>query len=75
MLSSFFHHILTLNPKLNGYANLFLTVLWTLALALLLWNLSGTLSHRCNITNWHNEAGIMVCRIYKALAAFAFTGM
>ncbi|SLM36993.1 hypothetical protein LPUS_06713 [Lasallia pustulata] len=75
LISSIFYHILTLSPKPNGAGNLFLTVLWMLGVALLLWNISGTLSHRCNIANWHNEAGIMVCRIYKALTAFAFTGM
>ena len=44
------------------------------SLALLTWNLSWTLGHRCGPINWHNKAGIMVCRLYKALAAFAVVG-
>ena len=49
-------------------------VLWIVSIALLSWNLTWTLGHRCIVTRWHNEAGVMVCRLYKALTAFAVTG-
>jgi hypothetical protein len=32
--------------------------------------MAGTLGHVCNTANWGSEAGIMVCRIYKALFTF-----
>ncbi|MCJ1229155.1 hypothetical protein MMC12_005820 [Toensbergia leucococca] len=73
--TSIFYHFRTLPPKLNLFSNLGLLVLWMLGFALLAWNLSGTLSHRCTTANWSNEAGIMVCRLYKALTAFAITGL
>ena len=50
-------------------------MLWILGFALLYRNLSGTLSHSCNYENWHNDAGVMVCTIYKSLAAFEFFGL
>lgn len=37
--------------------------------------MSATLSHACNTVNWGNDAGTMVCRIYKALFTFALTGL
>ena len=49
-------------------------VLWLLGLSLLTWNLTWTLGHRCIVSRWHNEAGVMVCRLYKAVTAFAVTG-
>lgn len=68
------HFTRTLNPKLNLTANTTLTVIWLLGLILLTWNLGRTLGNRCMIVNWHNEAGVMVCRLYKALTAFTVTG-
>lgn len=68
------HFTRSLNPKLNLTVNGTLTVLWVLALALLTWNLTWTLGHRCIVTRWHNEAGIMVCRLYKSVTAFTVTG-
>lgn len=32
------------------------------------------MSHVCNKSNWEDETGIMVCRIYKALFAFTLLG-
>ncbi|EOD47172.1 hypothetical protein UCRNP2_6076 [Neofusicoccum parvum UCRNP2] len=63
-----------LNPRLNVFLNSGLLVLWTVGFALLTWWSSGTLGHVCNTANWRNEDGIMVCRIYKALFAFAMLG-
>lgn len=64
-----------LSPKINMCSNAILTIFWALGLALLSWNLSWTLGHHCTRTTWHNEAGIMVCRLYKALTAFTVTGL
>jgi len=68
------HFTRSLNPKINLTVNAALTLLWLLALALLTWNLTWTLGHRCIVTRWHNEAGIMVCRLYKSMTAFTVTG-
>jgi len=63
-----------LNPRLNVCLNGCLLVLWSVGFALLSWWSSGTLSHVCNRSNWENETGIMVCRVYKALFAFTLLG-
>jgi hypothetical protein len=54
--------------------NIPLLVLWILGLSLLGWNMAGTLGHVCNAANWGSDAGIMVCRIYKALFTFTLLG-
>ena len=64
-----------LNPRLNVCLNGCLLVLWSVSFALLSWWSSGTLSHVCNKSNWEDETGIMVCRIYKALFAFTLLGL
>ena len=69
------HFTRTLNPKVNLTANGVLTVLWLLGMALLTWNLSWTLGHRCVVEKWHNQVGIMVCRLYKSVTAFTVTGV
>ncbi|CAF9907282.1 MAG: hypothetical protein HETSPECPRED_007089 [Heterodermia speciosa] len=74
IITSVFYTLRTLSPKLNLYSNTALTALWCLGLALLSWNLSWTLGHRCTTDSWKNDAGIMVCRLFKALTAFAVTG-
>lgn len=33
------------------------------------------MGHRCINGNWHNDAGVMVCRLYKALTAFTITAL
>ncbi|KAG8532710.1 uncharacterized protein KY384_002587 [Bacidia gigantensis] len=70
----YIHLTRTLNPASHLISNAILTVCWLVSLALLTWNLSWTLGHRCGPINWGNNAGIMVCRLYKALTAFAVTG-
>jgi hypothetical protein len=54
--------------------NVILLLLWSLSLCLLSSNMSGTLQHRCNSINWGTDAGIMVCRLYKALYSFVVVG-
>ncbi len=49
-------------------------LLWTIGFALLAWNMYGTLSHSCSKTNWANDDGMMVCRIYKAFFSFVVIG-
>ncbi|KAI9681562.1 MAG: hypothetical protein M1829_000759 [Trizodia sp. TS-e1964] len=56
---------------LNGI----LTAIWIASFSLLTWATSSTLSHKCNSDNWGNEDGIMICRMYKALFAFAAVGL
>lgn len=51
--------------------NVPLLILWLVGLGLLAWNLIGTLAHTCDIANWGNETGVMICRTYKALFSFA----
>ena len=36
--------------------------------------MAGTLGHVCDAANWGSEAGIMICRIYKALFTFTMLG-
>ncbi|KAF1981977.1 hypothetical protein K402DRAFT_215927 [Aulographum hederae CBS 113979] len=68
-------HLCTgLNPRLNIVLNLSSGCLWTLGFALLTWWSSTTLSHVCNLENWHDGTGVMVCRTYKVLFAFALLG-
>jgi hypothetical protein len=43
-------------------------------MGLLGWNVTGTLSHSCSISNWGNDTGIMICNIYKTLFAFVVIG-
>ncbi|KAF1813443.1 hypothetical protein P152DRAFT_457804 [Eremomyces bilateralis CBS 781.70] len=68
------HCCFGLNPKLNLVLNSGLFVIWVVGFALLSWYSSQTLFHYCNKENWHEQAGVMVCRIYKALFTFALTG-
>ncbi|KAK5154642.1 hypothetical protein BJ546DRAFT_842485 [Cryomyces antarcticus] len=64
-----------LNPRLNIFLNSGLAVLWAVGFSLLSWWMSGTLTHVCNTANWHDETGIMVCRIYKSLFTFSLLGL
>lgn len=68
------HCCIGLKPDLNITINGFLALLWTVSWSLLTWYMSPTLSHMCDVQNWHEDTGIFVCRIYKALFTFAFIG-
>jgi hypothetical protein len=63
-----------LSASLNLTLNAVLALLWTVSFALLAWWCSGTLAHVCDAKNWESEAGISVCRMYKALFSFALLG-
>ena len=75
MITAVFYHQRTLRPNTSSLINGALTLIWILAFTLMVWNISGTLRHKCDIANWSHEIGIMVCRLYKALAAFTVTGL
>ncbi|EMC99562.1 hypothetical protein BAUCODRAFT_63557 [Baudoinia panamericana UAMH 10762] len=69
------HCCIGLNPRLNIAINGFLLILWALSWSLLTWYMSGTLAHECDAAHWHEEIGMMVCRIYKALFTFTLLGL
>jgi hypothetical protein len=71
----FVHLFHGLSPKINLCLNGILLGLWAPGFAFLWYYSRGTLSHVCNRANWTEETGIMVCRIYKALFAFALLGV
>ncbi|KAI4251164.1 MAG: hypothetical protein LQ352_005026 [Teloschistes flavicans] len=75
LASSALYHFRTLSPRHNLILNTALSCLWILGLSFLTWNLGWTLGHRCLLKTWHNEAGIMVCRLYKACTAFTVMGL
>ncbi|KAI4200463.1 MAG: hypothetical protein LQ350_003911 [Teloschistes chrysophthalmus] len=75
LASSALYHFRTLSPRHNLILNTALSCLWILGLSFLTWNLGWTLGHRCLLTTWHNDSGIMVCRLYKACTAFTVTGL
>lgn len=69
------HCCIGLNPRLNLIVNSLLLVLWALSWSLLTWYMSPTLRGLCDVENWHEDVGIMICRIYKALFTFALLGL
>ena len=81
-LLSFLHLVISyiffargrLSPLFNIIISVPILLLWTIGFALLVWNMYGTLSHSCSKTNWANDDGMMVCRIYKAFFAFMVIG-
>ncbi|KAK7613672.1 hypothetical protein BKA81DRAFT_65972 [Phyllosticta paracitricarpa] len=68
------HCIGGLRPQFNLALNGALLLLWSLGFGLLAWWSSGTLGHVCSVARWGGEDGVMVCRTYKALFAFAMLG-
>ncbi|KAI4162318.1 MAG: hypothetical protein LQ342_004032 [Letrouitia transgressa] len=73
--SSALYHFRTLPPKFNLTNNASLLILWILGLSFIAWNIGWTLGHRCTLLIWKSQAGIMVCRLYKACTAFTVTGL
>jgi len=65
----------SLNPFFNMIVNAGLSLLWATGFGLLTWAMSGTLTHKCDIENWKEDTGVMVCRIYKALFTFVLSGL
>jgi hypothetical protein len=75
IITGIYHHLRALSPKVNLALNGLNTIFWALGFALLIWNTRSTLSNRCAQATWHSEDGVMVCRLYKALATFNITGL
>jgi hypothetical protein len=71
------HCFTGLNPRFNLWLNGVLFVLWTAGFGMLSWWASKTVFHVCDVQNviGSDETGRMVCRIYKALYAFATLGL
>jgi len=63
-----------LSPRINAIGNTVCFLLWGPAFGYLWFFTRATLGHVCNKSNWTGPVGIMVCRIYKALFAFAMLG-
>ncbi|KAL9000674.1 MAG: hypothetical protein Q9169_000710 [Polycauliona sp. 2 TL-2023] len=74
-VSSTLYFFRTLPVKYNLINNVALSVLWILGLSFLIRNVGWTIGHRCAISTWITEAGIMVCRLFKACTAFTVTGL
>jgi len=63
-----------LSPLVNLIGNTACFLLWGPGFGYLWFYTSPTLAHVCNRKNWTGPTGIMVCRIYKSLFAFALLG-
>ena len=63
-----------LSPLLNMIVSGPVLLVYTIGFALLVWNMYGTLSHSCSKTNWANDDGMFVCRVYKAFFSFVVIG-
>ncbi|CAO1597223.1 hypothetical protein XANCAGTX0491_001043 [Xanthoria calcicola] len=74
-VSSALYHFRSLPPTYNLINNAALSILWILALSFLTGNVGWTIGHRCTITTWLTNAGIVVCRLFKACTAFTVTGL
>lgn len=74
VLTGIIHACFFLSPLFNLTVNIVILLLWTVGLALLTWNMYGTLGHSCSRANWASDDGIMICRTYKALYSFALFG-
>ncbi|KAJ5669636.1 hypothetical protein N7462_010706 [Penicillium macrosclerotiorum] len=64
-----------LSTKLSIALNILLLILWALSLALLSYNMSGTILTKCTTTYWATSTALSVCRCYKALFAFTVVGV
>lgn len=49
-------------------------IMWTIGFGLIVYNMYGTLANTCSKTNWANDDGMMVCRVYKTFFAFVVIG-
>lgn len=74
ILTTCIHLCTRLSPLVNLIINIPLLILWVVGLALLGWNIYGTLSHSCTIGNWANDDGVTVCQEFKALFSFVVFG-
>ncbi|KAI1609795.1 hypothetical protein EDD36DRAFT_467857 [Exophiala viscosa] len=74
LISSMIYACAFLNPLVNMLVNIPIALIWTAGLAVLTYNMYGTLGHTCSATNWASSDGMMICRTYKALYSFAVFG-
>lgn len=74
IISSIIYAFAFLSPLLNMLVNIPIALIWTAGLALLTYNMYGTLGHTCSSANWASSDGMMICRTYKALYSFAVFG-
>jgi hypothetical protein len=58
-------------PLYNALYNSLLLVLWTAAFGILAVAMKWTLQRTCVLSDWDTDAGMTVCKVYKALFAFA----
>jgi hypothetical protein len=61
-----------LSPTVVIVLDSFLTVLWTIAFALLVRAMGKTTTQKCDTAGWGNSDGIRVCHMFKVLVAFSF---
>jgi hypothetical protein len=64
-----------LSPFVNLCLNGLLLALWASGFAFLWYWTRKTLSDVCSAKTWGDDTGVMVCRMYKALFAFAALGL
>ncbi|KAL6249139.1 hypothetical protein RBB50_004202 [Rhinocladiella similis] len=74
LVTSLIYAFAFLNPLLNLISNSSILLVWTVGIALLTYNMYGTLGHSCSRTNWANNDGMMICRTYKAFYSFNIFG-
>lgn len=55
------------HPILNLVFNAPLSALWIASSGIIIYNLLGTLSRSCSVSNWGNSDGIAICNIYKLM--------
>lgn len=63
-----------LSPLFNMIVSIPILLMWTIGFGLIVYNMYGTLAHTCSKTNWANDDGMMVCRVYKTFFAFMVIG-
>ncbi|KIW14712.1 hypothetical protein PV08_07496 [Exophiala spinifera] len=74
LVTSLVYAFAFLNPLLNLISNSSILLVWTVGIALLTYNMYGTLGHSCSRANWANDDGMMICRTYKAFYSFNIFG-
>ncbi|KAL4978632.1 hypothetical protein BDW66DRAFT_9735 [Aspergillus desertorum] len=74
VFTTILHCCYGLSPRLSLITNSTVFVVWAVAFVLLAWSVSHTILTTCNATYWATSTGIAVCRMFKALFAFAIIG-
>lgn len=75
LITILLHCFVGLNPLYNLATNGILAVIWAMGFSMLAYFMWGTLTNYCDIRHWNDGAGIMVCRIYKAVFTFGLLGL